>query len=298
MFEFKVDPLLGSWALIEINGRFWGSLPLSIAAGIDFPYALWQLLVEGRKEFRNQYRTDIYCRNVKRDLKWMWLNLRADRTDPDLATVPLPRVAAEITHVVRLREHTDTVTIDDPRPGLAEVDQLSRQLMDVLRGWVMASAPLRRRQRRRARRALAHANTILFVSAANICRGPFAEHLARRTLPPSVKALSAGTSESHGRRSPAVAREVAREFGVDLDNHRSREVTADLVERADVIFAFDEHDRREMRRRFSQARGEVHLIGALGSGALIVDDPINRRADDFRHVYREIAASLAEGRGL
>src|SRR5205807_469712 len=118
------DPTNESWVLIEINGRFWGSLPLSLAADIDFPYALWRLLVDGRNEFANQYRTNIYCRNVKRDLKWMWLNLRADRTDPVLATLPLPHVATEITNAVRLREHTDEFTIDDPWPGIAEFAQL------------------------------------------------------------------------------------------------------------------------------------------------------------------------------
>jgi protein-tyrosine phosphatase len=204
-------------------------------------------------------------------------------------------VATEITHAVRLREHTDTITIDDPRPGMAEFGQLGRQLVDFLQGWIVERKPLRRRQQQRARRALADANTILFVSAQNICRGPFAERLAGRALFPSVKTESAGTSEIRGRSSPAVAREIAREFGVDLDDHRSREVTADLVEGAGVIFVFDERDRRELSRRYRQARRKVHLIGALGSGSLMVGNPINRHEDDFRRVYRQIAASLTEG---
>jgi protein-tyrosine-phosphatase/predicted ATP-grasp superfamily ATP-dependent carboligase len=296
MFEFKADPASGAWVLIEINGRFWGSLPLSLAAGIDFPYALWQLLVDGRMDFSNCYRTGVYCRNVKRDLKWLWLNARADRSDPLLATLPLSRVAAEMTHAVQRREHTDTFTVDDPRPGVAEFGQLSRQLMDVLRGRISEVSALRRRQNERARRALANANTILFVGGGNMCRSPFAEHFARRALASSVNTLSAGISQSYGARSPAIAREIALEFGVDLDEHRSREVTADLVEGADVIFAFDEGGRRELRRRYRHARAKVHLIGALGRGSLSVGDPLNRPADEFRQAYRQIAASLSEGR--
>lgn len=38
MVEFKVDADSREPKLMEINGRFWGSLPLSIAAGIDMPY--------------------------------------------------------------------------------------------------------------------------------------------------------------------------------------------------------------------------------------------------------------------
>ena len=36
MAEFKVDPATGDWVFIEINGRFWGSLPLAVASGADF----------------------------------------------------------------------------------------------------------------------------------------------------------------------------------------------------------------------------------------------------------------------
>ena len=52
MVEFRVDEATGKWILLEINGRFWGSLPLAAAAGADFPLYLYQLLVDGRREFR------------------------------------------------------------------------------------------------------------------------------------------------------------------------------------------------------------------------------------------------------
>lgn len=40
MVEFKVDPRDNVPKLMEINPRFWGSLPLAIKAGVDFPYIL------------------------------------------------------------------------------------------------------------------------------------------------------------------------------------------------------------------------------------------------------------------
>ena len=57
MAEFKVNPRTGGWVLIEINGRFWGSLPLTIAAGADFPRYLYELMVHGRTGFPREYRT-------------------------------------------------------------------------------------------------------------------------------------------------------------------------------------------------------------------------------------------------
>lgn len=40
MVEFKLDDRDGEFKLIEINPKFWGSLGLAIAAGVDFPYLL------------------------------------------------------------------------------------------------------------------------------------------------------------------------------------------------------------------------------------------------------------------
>jgi len=43
MVEFRHDAATGDTALMEVNGRFWGSLPLNTAAGVDFPLYAWQL---------------------------------------------------------------------------------------------------------------------------------------------------------------------------------------------------------------------------------------------------------------
>lgn len=40
MVEFKLDERDGEFKLIEINPKFWGSLGLAIAFGVDFPYLL------------------------------------------------------------------------------------------------------------------------------------------------------------------------------------------------------------------------------------------------------------------
>jgi predicted ATP-grasp superfamily ATP-dependent carboligase len=43
MAEFKVDPRDGIPKLMEINPRFWGSLHLAIASGVDFPYLILKM---------------------------------------------------------------------------------------------------------------------------------------------------------------------------------------------------------------------------------------------------------------
>ena len=48
MVEFKYNEQSAESRLMEINGRFWGSLPLAVSAGADFPYFLYELLVLGK----------------------------------------------------------------------------------------------------------------------------------------------------------------------------------------------------------------------------------------------------------
>ena len=56
MVEFRVNPKTKDWILIETNARFWGSLPLSAAAGMDFPRYLCELLLQGRTDFPPSYK--------------------------------------------------------------------------------------------------------------------------------------------------------------------------------------------------------------------------------------------------
>jgi predicted ATP-grasp superfamily ATP-dependent carboligase len=47
MVEFKRDSKSGEFKLIEINPKFWGSLDLAIASGVDFPYLACKMCVDG-----------------------------------------------------------------------------------------------------------------------------------------------------------------------------------------------------------------------------------------------------------
>lgn len=48
MLEFRVPEAGGAPELLEINPRFWGSMPLAIACGVDFPYLAFELARRGR----------------------------------------------------------------------------------------------------------------------------------------------------------------------------------------------------------------------------------------------------------
>jgi predicted ATP-grasp superfamily ATP-dependent carboligase len=128
MVEFRWNPATETAFLLEVNARFWGSLPLAVAAGADFPFALFRLLVHGQTSFPGGYRVGAHCRNWSRDLDWMRANFRADHHDPTLATRPWRKViGGALWNLVTLREHSDTMTWDDPGPGLDELARLVRR---------------------------------------------------------------------------------------------------------------------------------------------------------------------------
>lgn len=62
MVEFRIDARNGIPKLMEINPRFWGSLQLSILAGVDFPYLLYKMIIDGDIEPVMNYREGVGCR--------------------------------------------------------------------------------------------------------------------------------------------------------------------------------------------------------------------------------------------
>src|SRR5690606_14488164 len=93
MVEFKLNRQTGKWVFIEINGRFWGSLPLAISAGVDFPAYLYRMMTEGLTKFPTHYNIGIHSRSLVDDYHWFAANLRANHADPTQVTVPLPAIA-------------------------------------------------------------------------------------------------------------------------------------------------------------------------------------------------------------
>jgi predicted ATP-grasp superfamily ATP-dependent carboligase len=61
MVEFRVDSRTGEPYLMEINGRFWGSLQLAIDAGVNFPRLLVDLAL-GRPVKKPSYQENVVLR--------------------------------------------------------------------------------------------------------------------------------------------------------------------------------------------------------------------------------------------
>lgn len=131
MAEFRVESTSGRWALLEINARFWGSLPLAIASGADFPFHLYQLLVEGIHKFDPAYRIGIRSRNLLNDCRWMWRSLRGmdspgqgENVGWGMNHISRWQLLKDFGRLLLGRDYLDTFTWRDPAPAIAEFKEL------------------------------------------------------------------------------------------------------------------------------------------------------------------------------
>jgi len=82
MVEFKVDAETTIPLLMEVNGRFWGSLQLAVDAGVNFPHLLYQLAAGQRMSPNlNGYRVGIKSRWLLGDVDHLLLRLRKPKAD-------------------------------------------------------------------------------------------------------------------------------------------------------------------------------------------------------------------------
>jgi protein-tyrosine-phosphatase/predicted ATP-grasp superfamily ATP-dependent carboligase len=298
MVEFLKNEASGECVLVEINGRFWGSLPLAVHAGIDFPAHLYQMLVTGRRSFPAGYRTAIHFRNITNDLWWFYGNLKAPSNDPCLKTVPLRSVFKEIGKIIAGREGNDTLTRDDPRPGIMELGKFVQDLCGRFRG-KLRTRFYRVFEKRgvfnwwagRDKRiaSLKSVERVLFICKGNICRSPFAAACLNKKA--AIKSLSAGYYPNINRPAPRIAVSCAQSFGVDLSGHRSRIFNDAMLDEADAVFVMDMENYLEVLNTFPGVKHKLFFLTWLrkGKDCLSIPDPYGRTPEFFRNVYKEIA---------
>jgi predicted ATP-grasp superfamily ATP-dependent carboligase len=142
MIEYKQDRRTGRFYLMEVNGRFWGSLQLAIDAGVDFPYLSFQLAAGGPVEPPATYKVGVRSRWLLGDLDHLWLRLsRSDRDLPP-GTPSKPAALLEFLKFVAPGLRYDVISRDDPQPMLYELQQYAK----------LSAGSVVRRARRKATR--------------------------------------------------------------------------------------------------------------------------------------------------
>ena len=108
--EFRIDDRTKEPVLMEINPRFWGSLNQAICAGVDFPYLLYTMAIEGDIQPVLTYKTGVKTRWMLGDLRALADYLRTGK-----------RMEILKDFLKFNGQYYDDLSFSDPIPTIAEV---------------------------------------------------------------------------------------------------------------------------------------------------------------------------------
>jgi protein-tyrosine-phosphatase/predicted ATP-grasp superfamily ATP-dependent carboligase len=268
MVEFKMDTK-GQYWLMEINPRLWGSLALSIDAGVNFPLGLLQIAKGEELASQPNYKVPYYTRDLRTDVNWLKSNLRANQQDPLLHTRSRSLSFLELLRPLSGRESWDhfdwrDLGITRRALALAVTDQV-RPVFRKIKNWQKRRGLLQFHRTLLQRLATAGGpGKIVFLCYGNICRSPLAAGLAEQRLS-SVSIESAGFHQQTGRSCPEKMVRIGNSFGIDLSGHRSARVTQGHLANTDLVIVMDLENLRQLRREFPEIADRTTLLGLFGT---------------------------------
>ena len=312
MVEFKVDRETGVPYLMEVNGRFWGSLQLAIDSGVDFPFLTYQLATMGRVESGvGTYRVGVKSRWFLGDLDQLLLRLRKSHKQLGLPPGSPNKLQALWDFLAGTDRQTksEVFRLDDSRPAFYEAGLYLRQLSRTVSGSIAARTPdigvLGAKGKWVLLKTLGFQNswlrkflprpigTVLILCKGNVCRSPFAAEFLRqrsRQLGAIVEVVSAGFEAESGREAYPLARQMAERYGVSLSAHRTMQLSPEMVAAADLILVMDSGQAKRLRQRYPVSTGKVFLLGNFGPGLNCdIRDPYGGTPKIFTQCYDQIS---------
>lgn len=292
MVEFKMDAH-GQYWLMEINPRLWGSLALSIDAGVDFPLGLLKMARGDDLPAQPEYKVPYYTRDLRTDVDWLKCNLRADSQDPLLHTRSTSLSFLELLRPLTGRESWDHFDWRDPGITrraftLAVADQL-RPVYRRIKSWRSGRRLLlRHRALLRRLEAAGGPEKIIFLCYGNICRSPLAARLTERRLA-STSIESAGFHPQTGRSCPEKMLRIGKAFGINLSGHRSARVTQSQLVDADLVIVMDSENLVQLRQEFPEMVDRATSLGLFATPVTMeIADPYSTDEAFTRRICEQI----------
>ncbi len=132
------------------------------------------------------------------------------------------------------------------------------------------------------------------VCTGNICRSPMAEGLLCHCLPDEfkqrVEVTSAGTHALHGHQAHDNAVSAMAEMGIDIGNHRARQITREIARGSDLILVMEAEHCRIVKKLLGWSRSKPRMIGKFHP-----ERPLNDIADPYGaplEAYRDCIRTL------
>lgn len=104
---------------------------------------------------------------------------------------------------------------------------------------------------------------VIFVCTGNTCRSPMAEAVCRSMLPANSNIIvaSAGIRAPISQNASKMAILAAKELGLDISSHKSRQLTDEMLSKAFAVFAMTMDQVRFIHLNFSRQPHNTVLLG-------------------------------------
>lgn len=137
---------------------------------------------------------------------------------------------------------------------------------------------------------------IIIVGAADTGRAPMAVALLERIIAQRALSLAISSAGIVGHdEDPAEpeARAAMRALGLDIEAHRARSLSAELVEQANLLLAVEAGVARVIRTRFPSA--QIYTLGELAGRPRDIPDPFRMQMGAWVQYANEIESLLRAG---
>lgn len=132
-------------------------------------------------------------------------------------------------------------------------------------------------------------HSVLIVCTANICRSPMAMGLLRDRVDnsPDWRIESAGTWALPDSPAAENTRLVLQSRGIDIDDHRSRGVTLEMLRDFNLILVMETGHKEALRAEFPSIANRVYLISEMAGHKYSISDPIGKPLDEYKFTAKE-----------